>query len=262
MKKQMIWGFTTLILLLGIAAVFIFLDQNAELRQLEQETADSTKQLEERNNPQVVDVSDPQRQPPPGETHQTGYWDSDKWKPKTESSPQQQTPAGLKALSSAEFNALPGEVRDEAYQQWREQYKERMGVEAAPLGEHYNHAIDDEGNIYRVYPNTVTFFKPKKMKIGYAPTLEQHNQMRTLHTKWHEAQDAGNTAEVSRLEAEMETLKAAAQGEIPTLGASVYNSVGESPEERLRNKRQQKDAALRQAYIDLNLEHIMPASLK
>ena len=250
MKKQMIWGLATLILLLGIAAVFIFLDQNAELRQLEQETADSTKQLEERNNPQVVDVSDPQRAPPPGETHQTGYWDSDKWKPKTESS--------LKALSSVEFNALPGEVRDEAYQQWREQYKERMGVEAAPLGEHYNHAKDEEGNIYRVYPNTVTFFKPKKMKIGYAPTLEQHNQMRTLHTKWHEAQDAGNTAEVSRLEAEMETLKETSQGEIPTLGAWVYDGVGESPEEVERNTQLQIDAALRQAYINLNLEHIIP----
>lgn len=65
MSKQMIWGLATLILLLGIATVFIFLDQNAELRQLEQETADSTKQLEERNNPQMVDVSDLQRQPPP-----------------------------------------------------------------------------------------------------------------------------------------------------------------------------------------------------
>ena len=43
------------------------------------------------------------------------------------------------------------QVRDEAYRQWR--YKERMGVEAAPLGEYYNHAKDDEGNIYRVYPN-------------------------------------------------------------------------------------------------------------
>ena len=220
MKKQMKWGLATLLLLLGIAAVFIFLDQNAELHQLEKETADSTKQPEERNNPQVVDVSDPQREPP------------------------------------------PGEVRDEAYRQWREQYKERMGVEAAPLGEYYNHAKDDEGNIYRVYPNTVTFFKPKKMKIGYAPTLEQHNQMRTLHTKWHEAQDAGNTAEVSRLEAEMETLKETSQGEIPTLGAWVYDGVGESPEEVERNTQLQIDAALRQAYINLNLEHIMSASLK
>ena len=84
MKKQMIWGLATLILLLGIAAVFIFLDQNAELQQLEQETAESDKLRQEHNKPQetpqVVDVSDDtQRPPPPGETHQTGYWHGDHW---------------------------------------------------------------------------------------------------------------------------------------------------------------------------------------
>ena len=83
MKKQMKWGLATLILLLGIAAVFIFLDQNAELHQLEKETAKSDKLRQEHNKPQetpqVVDVSDPQRPPPPGETHQTGYWQGDNW---------------------------------------------------------------------------------------------------------------------------------------------------------------------------------------
>ena len=47
MSKQMKWGLATLILLLGIAAVFIFLDQNAELQQLEQETAKSDKLRQE-----------------------------------------------------------------------------------------------------------------------------------------------------------------------------------------------------------------------
>ena len=49
MKKQMKWGLATLLLLLGIAAVFIFLDQNAELQQLEKETAESDKLRQERN---------------------------------------------------------------------------------------------------------------------------------------------------------------------------------------------------------------------
>ncbi len=51
MEKQMKWGIATLILLLGIAAVFIFLDQNAELQQLEKETAESDKLRQERNKP-------------------------------------------------------------------------------------------------------------------------------------------------------------------------------------------------------------------
>ena len=80
MKKKMIWGLATLLLLLGIAAVFIFLDQNAELQQLEQETADSIKQLEERNNPQVVDVSDTQKPPPPDDGREY-VWHGNHWDP-------------------------------------------------------------------------------------------------------------------------------------------------------------------------------------
>ena len=80
MKKEMKWGLATLLLLLGIAAVFIFLDQNAELQQLEQETADSIKQLEERNNPQVVDVSDTQKPPPPDDGREY-EWHGTHWDP-------------------------------------------------------------------------------------------------------------------------------------------------------------------------------------
>ena len=65
MSKQMKWGLATLMLLLGIAAVFIFLDQNAELQQLEKETAESDKLRQERNKPQET----PQVQPPPQKAH-------------------------------------------------------------------------------------------------------------------------------------------------------------------------------------------------
>ena len=73
MKKQMKWGLATLILLLGIAAVFIFLDQNAELRQLEKETAESDKLRQERNKPQETPVAVEELPPvvPPNE-HPSG----------------------------------------------------------------------------------------------------------------------------------------------------------------------------------------------
>ena len=58
MKKQMIWGLATLILLLGIAAVFIFLDQNAELRQLEKETAESDKLFEESKKQKKIEEAE------------------------------------------------------------------------------------------------------------------------------------------------------------------------------------------------------------
>jgi hypothetical protein len=77
MKKQMKWGIATLILLLGIAAVFIFLDQNAELQQLEKETAESDKLRQERNK-QLAQLPTEQETPIDIEQHpQTPHNDED-----------------------------------------------------------------------------------------------------------------------------------------------------------------------------------------
>ncbi len=74
MKKHKIWGVAILILLLGIAAVFIFLNENAELRKLEKETAESDKLREERNKPQEVEtqIVDADKLPP-SENAETRY---------------------------------------------------------------------------------------------------------------------------------------------------------------------------------------------
>ena len=73
MEKKMKWGLATLLLLLGIAAVFIFLDQNAELQQLEKETAESDKLRQEHNKPQETLVAVKELPPvvPPNE-HPSG----------------------------------------------------------------------------------------------------------------------------------------------------------------------------------------------
>ena len=73
MEKKMKWGLATLLLLLGIAAVFIFLDQNAELQQLEKETAESDKLRQEHNKPQETPVAVEELPPvvPPNE-HPSG----------------------------------------------------------------------------------------------------------------------------------------------------------------------------------------------
>ena len=73
MEKQMKWGLATLMLLLGIAAVFLFIDQNAELQQLEKETAESDKLRQEHNKPQEPPVAVEELPPvvPPNE-HPSG----------------------------------------------------------------------------------------------------------------------------------------------------------------------------------------------
>ena len=89
MNKEMKWGLAILLLLLGIAAVFIFLDQNAELRQLEKETAESDKLFEENAQPPArpgykvvphgdhfhevpIDAPDTWQEPPHGEVVKDG----------------------------------------------------------------------------------------------------------------------------------------------------------------------------------------------
>ena len=254
MNRKVYWGLGVLMILLIATMTVLVVRSNNETQHLRDELE---KKLEAHNNDS--DVSDS----PVGASTDSDDSADALFPEKMPTEPiARKVPEGYKVFRFDEFNKLPGAERDEAYRQWREDYKKRMGVEAAPLGEHYNHVKDEDGNVYRVYPNTVTFLKPKKMKIGYAPTVEQHKRMLKMHAQWHEAKDDGNTAEVSRLEAEMDKLKQEAQGEIPTLGASVYNGVGESYEKASKNMQRQTDAALLQAYIDMNLEHIMPTNLK
>ena len=74
MKKHKIWGIAIFILLLGIATVFIFLDEHAELRQFEQETVKSDKLREEHNKLQEVEtqIADVDKLPP-SENAETRY---------------------------------------------------------------------------------------------------------------------------------------------------------------------------------------------
>ena len=81
MKKQMIWGSATLILLLSIAAVFLFIGTDADTENVGNKAPsdDVIRQSQDANAPKTP-VADAQKQPqPPGETNETGYWHGDHW---------------------------------------------------------------------------------------------------------------------------------------------------------------------------------------
>ena len=72
MKKQMKWGFTTLILLLGIAAVFLFIDKDTDTEP-EMTLGQQTKDLLNKPRPQPQkDASSAASKQMPGET-ETGH---------------------------------------------------------------------------------------------------------------------------------------------------------------------------------------------
>ena len=168
MKKQMIWGLVTLILLLGIAAVFIFLDQNAELQQLEQETAESDKLRQEHNKlqetPQVVDVSDDtQRPPPPGETHQTGYWQGDNWHRHDEARTDVVIPAPqVTAAQRAEW----------------EKYWKDQGLDPPPDGHGYRY--DKDGKVAGLFK-----YNEPRFKVGWSKSEAPGQDFTKLtETEW------------------------------------------------------------------------------
>ena len=81
MEKKMIWGLATLILLLGIAAVFLFIDKDTETKPeyaLGQPTKDLLKQGVK--SPQQANVSDTQKPPPPDDGREY-VWHGNHWDP-------------------------------------------------------------------------------------------------------------------------------------------------------------------------------------
>ena len=168
MSKQMKWGLATLILLLGIAAVFIFLDQNAELQQLEQETAESDKLRQEHNKPQetpqVVDVSDDtQRPPPPGETHETGYWHGDRWHRHDEARTDDVIPAPqMTAAQRAEW----------------EKYWKDQGLDPPPDGHGYRY--DKDGKVAGLFK-----YNEPEFEVGWSKSEAPGQDFTKLtETEW------------------------------------------------------------------------------
>ena len=206
MKKHKIWRLATLLLLLGIAAVFIFLDQNAELQQLEKETAESDKLRQERNKPQetpqVVDVSDnTQRPPPPGETHQTGYWRGDNWHKTEPINPNvaQNTKQGADKAEIPEDMPmpdipLPADLQNMDWKQWSQKHLAEW--------KKYIHALDPA--IERLGRETETLWAnmPPKDSPDYvaakakwnATMLEQNQLIDEQGWRIHQADASGEAA--------------------------------------------------------------------
>ena len=142
MKKQMKWGLATLILLLGIAAVFLLTDKDTETKPknvLGQQTKDMLKQGAPL--PQQAETPDPVRKPPPpGETKESGYWHGDHWYRHDEARTDDVIP--VRQVTAAQ--------RAEWEKYWKDQ-----GLDPPPDGHGYE--WDENGNISLYEYNKPTF---------------------------------------------------------------------------------------------------------
>ena len=104
------------------------------------------------------------------------------------------------------------------------QFYASLGLKPPPEGFYYRvHAdntpvLDENGK-----PRLFSYYEPIYnvfTRIGFAPTPEQYERYQQLEHNLRFAQDQDDTTEIARLEAEIERLKADAQGELPDFTSS------------------------------------------
>ena len=256
MKKQMKWGLATLMLLLGIAAVFLFIDKDTTTEPemtLGQSTKDLLKQGVNmpQQTPQVVNVSDDtQRPPPPGETHQTGYWHGDHWHkivadelmvpPKDTEQHTTQKATDWKALSL-----------EERRKRWTEAYRAKWGDDP-PWNAEYRHVHDSKGKVRRHYRNKplVTDYE---IRINFAPTPVILERYLTLKTNYHNAESAGDFPKATSILEEMQKIVDNNQAELPKRPFGIaYYGKSVSPEV----ERQLNDDAVKELYTFMGVTHL------
>ena len=195
MSKQMKWGLATLILLLGIAAVFLLMDKdtNTEPKMtLGQQTKDLLEQGVKL--PQQANTSSAEkRQPPPGAS-----------------------PDMVKQSAPASQNVLPRTTENPKRRKWLREGEVKPG---------YFHTVDEEG--YLVcdengkliqIPYGAPAFEIFTV-IGFRPTYEEYQEYKKLGEQEREAYRVGNLAEYERLGVEILRFRREHQAELPDLTA-------------------------------------------
>lgn len=246
MNRKMYWGVAILILLLGTAAVFIIVHELAEHHELNVQLDDAQKLADEINQGKISEnkrkSDDPVGTPiqPGDQSGNVLILASENEVAASDKQSRIKLPPDFPVVTGT--HKLP--------------FWERLGLDP-PDGD-MRYRKDKYGNYHKVYRGQVSLGEVKFRK-GYAPTLEQHKKMQKLRDEWRYAIDVGNNNEVERLESEMDTLKEAAQGDLPYYDGGSYESKpGESKEAAMRNMNQQINEAGHQLYVEYGLEHISP----
>ncbi len=296
MKKQMIWGLAILMLLIGIAGVFLLIPRDTDTES-EMVLGDATKKLLEdgpkpKGSPQEVNTPEPGvRPPPPGESRETGYWHGDHWHrtvPKDKSTQPTETVSWLKMspeqlkevfskLSYPEkefldflemspeecverFSKMDDATKQLFYETYREERK-RLEAYRKEWGEDPPPIGANWQHMRNHNGETLRHYDNTvtifyKDGVGFAPTLEQWEQHEAFQAELAKAQRRGDTAEWNRISAQIETLIAAAQGPVPLIDGGLYSGDPSSREAKDRKR----EEAIREVYRKFGLEHTLQQS--
>ena len=255
MKKQMIWGLAILMLLIGIAGVFLLIPQDTDTES-KLVLGEATKKLLEDGPKQQVSAQEAGKPPPPGASP-NGHWHDGVWHEEPHAAPADTTtaPQTLSKLSEAEIKARVKALRE----QQLAEYRDKWGEDPSPDGS-YQHFRDNHGNVHRHYRNTVVV-SHYDLKTGFAPMpvqLQQYKQLRAaLKDKLSDLKNgelySGDTlAEIQRIRSEIQTLVDSSQGEVPDpTGFGYYGDpIPIENQIKLDNK------AVLELYQRLGVEHL------
>ena len=279
MNKQMIWGLTTLILLLGIAAVFLLMDKDTAKTPkttLGQQTKDLLKQgVKWTNNPVTADTQKP---PSPSESYGTApsdtqpsgggygvtrqgrrYLKNTAWAHRKEANV---TPTGPPLeLDWSDMPAMMGRVNWFDPKTW-ESYRDFWGFDRPYIGDDgvhpYRAVLDNWGTPLQMFRNVplVTYYTKR---TSFRPNPAQLEQYSALQTDYKSALISNDSSTAKTLEQEINTLVASAQGELPNPQSYEVDFYGDpykgdlTPSELNRAKMRE---AIYNLYMRLGIEHL------
>ena len=188
----------------------------------------------------VKQVPEKQQQPtaeaPVGDTSQGGHFHADgTW----HGTPHPPPPPGEPLQKATQKQPRQPSITEK-------QFYASLGLEPPPEGFYYRVHVDNTPVLNENgEPRLFSYYEPSYnvyTRIGFAPTREQYERYQQLERDLKFVQDQGDTTEVARLEADIERLKADAQGELPDFTSSVmaptslYNTAAYQAEIRRRDK--------------------------
>ncbi len=246
MKKQMIWGLAILMLLIGIAGVFLLMPQDTDTES-KLVLGEATKKPLEDGPKQQVSAQEAGKPPPPGASP-NGHWHDGVWHEEPHAAPADTTtaPQTLSKLSEAEIKARVKALRE----QQLAEYRDKWGEDPSPDGS-YQHFRDNHGNVHRHYRGTIAVSR-YDLKVDFAPTPAELKRYKQLRAAMKDAASKENISEMQRLDDEIRSLVNAAQGEIPDpVGFRYYGDPISGEQERnLHNE------ALQSFYQHMGVEHL------
>ena len=242
MRNKLYWGLGILIVLLIGAFVFVMVNKNAQIKQLEAEAEKAQDKANQMKDTPPVAREGFKMVPHGDHWHEVPIDAPDTWQGEPHEPIVKDAPVTTERLGY-----------------YAKIYK-KYGVEPPPPG--YAYRMSDPG-VLRLdgYGKPILYKEGEAVfdiviGIGFAPTYEQYQHYLHLIQLRDAARHAGDDNRADQLNAEIDQLEADAQGEIPVVSSSQAVPTHLAEEAKVERSRKASQI-MKQAYIDMGLGYMI-----